>query len=712
MNDAANQPNSAQQNSQSTGVSEENIGNILQRGGEELSLSKVSDRFTISPINPEASEQLAETIPAEFNKEIPRVKLEEFIVAPNQLDEAMQTARESDQVAFASHVYQLENHPETRLYLTDQLTIQFESGVSEQQIKAIALVYGLNLLQPVIGIPNTYVFQVTQQSQENPIKIANRLMKHSEVLLAEPNIVVPQEKYYRPKDSLYPTQWYLYNTGGKQQLVAGAHIDIERAWDITRGVRSIVVAVTDDGFDLSHPDFQGQGKIVAPRDLQDKDSLPLPTAEHENHGTACAGVAIAEENGSGIVGVAPGCGFMPIRTTGYLDDNSIEQIFDWAINKGAAVISSSWGAASMYFPLSLRQRAALTRAATTGRNGKGCVIVFAAGNANRPLNGTVNERGWSDNFLRGTTQWLSGFTVHPDVITVSACTSLNKKSAYSNWGTNISVCAPSNNAPPGMWIEQKGYVYTAPQIQSSLPGLGILTTDRVSVAGYNNSNFSADFGGTSSAAPVVAGVAALILSVNPNLTAQEVKRILQETADKIVDRDADPQLGLQLGTYDVNGYSQWFGYGKVNAFKAVQAAGERLQQPKVSQYIQLRNDNSVAIPDYNLQGVTSSITIGEAYAPQGDRNPLRDIKISLNIEHSFLGDIEINLKTPTGQTILLQNRTLGAATQLQATYSLQTTPTLKQLLSLPVTGIWQLWIVDYAQTDTGMLKNWQLNLGI
>jgi subtilisin family serine protease len=705
MNDDVNQPNSGQQNPLFTGVSEEDIGKILQRGGEELALSKVSDRFTIRRNNPETSDQLANTIPAVFNREIPKVQLEEFIVAADQRDEAMQVARESDQVAFASHVYQLGNHPETLVYLTDQVTIQFADGVNEQQISAIAQSYGLNLVQPVIGISNTYVFQVTQQSQENPVKIANRLMKLPEVLLAEPNIVVPQEKHYRPKDSLYPQQWYLYNSGGKQQLVAGAHIDIERAWDITRGVRSVVVAVADDGFDLSHPDFQGQGKIVAPRDFQDKDLVPLPTAEEENHGTACAGVAIAEENNSGIVGVAPGCGFMPIRTTGYLDDNSIEQIFDWAINKGAAVISCSWGAASIYFPLSLRQRAVLTRTATQGRNGKGCVIVFAAGNANRPLSGTVNERGWSDNFLRGTTQWLSGFTIHPDVITVSACTSLNKKSAYSNWGTNISVCAPSNNAQPGMWFEQKGYLYTAPPIPSSLPGLGILTTDRLNVAGYNTTNFSADFGGTSSAAPVVAGVAALVLSANPNLTAQEVKRILQETADKIVDRDVDPQLGLQLGTYDVNGYSQWFGYGKVNAFKAVQSATQRLQQPKVSQYLQVRNDNSVAIPEYNLQGVTSSIEIS-------DRNPLRDIQISLNIEHSFLGDLEISLKTPTGQIILLQNRTLGAATQLQATYSLQTTPTLKQLLNQPVVGIWQLWIVDYAQVDTGRLKGWQLNLGI
>ncbi len=107
---------------------------------------------------------------------------------------------------------------------------------------------------------------------------------------------------------------------------------------------------------------------------------------------------------------------MPIRTTGYLDDESIEQVFDWAMTKGASVISCSWGASAVYFPLSLRQRAAITRAATEGRNGKGCVIVFAAGNANRPTSGTVNESGWPNNLLQGPVKWLSGFAVHPDVI--------------------------------------------------------------------------------------------------------------------------------------------------------------------------------------------------------------------------------------------------------------------------------------------------------
>jgi len=88
--------------------------------------------------------------------------------------------------------------------------------------------------------------------------------------------------------------------------------------------------------------------------------LPLPAKEQDKHGTAVAGVAVAEENGSGVVGVAPGCALMPIRTTGFLDDEAVEEIFHWAVDQGAAVICCSWGASAVRFPLSLRQRAALT----------------------------------------------------------------------------------------------------------------------------------------------------------------------------------------------------------------------------------------------------------------------------------------------------------------------------------------------------------------
>lgn len=681
------------------GVPASNLGMILQRGGEELILTKVSDRFTIRPAKNLSPQELSLPNYVSWRRSIPQAHLEVFAVSPNQLDAAMAIVRASQNVTFASHVYQIQNSPGTHVYLGDQITIQFAAWVDLAKIKTITATLNLVEDKPVVGLPNTFVYLVSKQATENPVKITNRLQALSEVLAAEPNIIILQEPHYRPRDTLYSQQWYLNNNGGNLTATS-SHIAVEKAWDITRGVRSVVVAVVDDSLDLNHPDFQGSGKIVAPRNLKDKNSLPLPSEKEPSHGTACAGVAVAEENGTGIVGVAPGCALMPIRTTGFLDDESIEQIFDWAITKGASVISCSWGASAVYFPLSLRQRAAITRAATQGRNGKGCVILFAAGNANRPIDGTINERNWAKDVLSGDTKWLSGFAVHPDVIAVSASTSLSKKAAYSNWGANISVCAPSNNAPPGMWLQTTGYVYTMPAIATSLPGLGVLTTDQLGAAGYDKSDFTNDFGGTSSATPVVAGVAALVLSANPDLTAQQVKTILQETADKVVDPDSDPQLGYKEGTYDANGHSQWFGYGKVNAFRAVQAAvTQRATGQTTARELVARNNGKFAIPDNDTQGVRSAIAIADSSLVQG-------IEVTIDITHDFLGDLEIYLIAPNNQKALLQGRTLGRRTELEATYTVLT------LLKVPARGRWNLWVIDYASLDTGTLNNWELKLGI
>jgi subtilisin family serine protease len=691
-------------NSQTTGVPISSQGVVLQRGGEELILEKVWERFTIRPTAKLSPEQLSQVSWGIWRRTIPRAKLEVFTVEPSRLDAAMSQARADEKVAFASHVYKFKDNPGTYVYLSDQITIQFATWVDSAKINTIAATYSLMENQSVPGLPNTFIFLVSKQATENPIKITNQLQALPEVLAAEPNIFIQQEPHYKPSDSLYSQQWYLNHNSGNQ-LGIGSHISVEQAWDITRGVRSVVVAVVDDSFDLNHPDFQGLGKVIAPRDLKENDFLPLPGEQETSHGTACAGIAVAEENGQGIVGVAPGCALMPIRTTGYLDDESIEDIFNWAINHGASVISCSWGASAVYFPLSLRQKAAITRAATQGRNGKGCVIVFAAGNANRPIDGTINEQNWPKNILQGKTAWLSGFAVHPDVIAVSASTSLNKKAAYSNWGENISVCAPSNNAPPGMWFQETGFVYTQPTINTSLLGLGMFTTDQLGAAGYNPGNFTNNFGGTSSATPVVAGIAALILSVNPDLTAQQVNRILQETTDKIVDPEPDPQLGLRGGTYDSNGHCIWFGYGKVNAAKSVRVAQQLSKvTSSVNKQLQGENKNIVAIPDNDQRGIRSIITVNENVT-------VADIQVTVNITHEFLGDLEIYLISPNNQQVLLQSRTLGKQTQLERTYSVRSHPVLKQLLSISARGNWQLQVIDNSPPDVGQLNIWELIIG-
>ncbi|MCW6035728.1 S8 family serine peptidase [Spirulina subsalsa FACHB-351] len=685
------------------GVVEAKIGLILQRGGEELPLLKVGDRFTLALKTQE--------IPAAFQqwrlRAIPPSELWEVQVTPQALEEQIALARQHPEVAFASHVYQLQQSPETLLYLSRELTLQFRDSLTETEQQAIADSWGLDRQEAISGIPNTFIYFLTPTSPENPLKLANRLSAHPDILTAEPNVILQQAAYYRPQEEHYSEQWYLFHQGGNQ-LAVNSHIDIERAWDITRGVRSVVVAVADDAIDLNHPDFQGKGKIVAPYDFKDQDFLPLPGNRQESHGTACAGIAVAEENGKGIIGVAPNCALMPLRTTGYLDDRSIEQLFNWAVENKADVISCSWGAAVVHFPLSLRQRAALHRAATQGREGKGCVIVFAAGNANRPVQGKIYERDWPNNLLNGPTDWLSGFAAHPDVIAVAASTSLNKKAAYSNWGEHISVCAPSNNAPPGMWFQKTGFVQTAPRVTTWLPGRGIFTTDLLGDLGYDAGDFTRSFGGTSSACPVVAGVAALMLSVNPNLTAQQVKQLLQNSADKIVDRDRDPQLGLQLGTYNQQGHSQWFGYGKVNAFRAVQAAQQQQAQggrtDKV-QTVELRQNQPLTIPDHEPRGVVSAIALNQG-------GPVEQVEVQLELRHQFLGDLEVYLLPPSGETLLLQNRSLGNQTMLRATYNSLNTPLLQRLKGQSGRGNWQLWIIDHALGDTGQLWSWGLKISL
>ncbi|MGF1498339.1 MAG: S8 family serine peptidase [Elainellaceae cyanobacterium] len=683
-------------------------GLVLQRGGEALPLSKVGDRFTVSfrdaAQTAPLAQQATQSIRGEAAWVLPGMPLAELQVDAPRLDASMQTLRDDAAVAYASHVYRLQDSPEMPFYLSDRLTVQFASEIGAAELGAIATTANLQLLHSVEGMPYTYVFHVLPGAIANPIKLANRLMQLPEVLTAEPDIIVTAQPFYRPTDPLYPQQWYLQHDGGLD-LAAGAHISVEAAWDMTRGSRSILVAIVDDAFDLNHPDFQGPGKLVAPTDLRGNDALPQPEAPTENHGTAVAGVAIAEENGQGIVGAAPGCAFMPIRYSGLINDDTIANLFKTAVQAGADVISCSWGAVGNYFPLSLRQRTAIAQAATQGRQGRGCVIVFAAGNANRPVNATVNERGWPDNLFEGPTRWLNGFAVHPDVIAVSACTSFNKKSAYSNWGPEISVTAPSNNAIPGVFIPGRGYLATAPAVQSQLPGRGVLTSDRLAELGYARGSFTENFGGTSSACPVVAGVAALVLSVNPDLTAAAVRQILETTADKIVDPTPDPQLGLRRGNYDVSGHSEWFGYGKVNAQRAVEAAQQRLTvPPAAAEWVERTSDRPRPIPDDSLRGVRSVLQIAET-------GMLRDIRVYVEIDHPFLGDLEVVLRSPLAQEVKLQGRTLGRQTRLASTYTLQTTPLLRQLLNQPLEGIWQLQVIDHVPGDVGELVQWRLSLG-
>ncbi len=547
----------------------DNSGSYVWRGGQKIELEKEDDRFTILP---SSAEQLTRLRNAPGVRDIKPVTNQVFKVetTATERDAAMEAVRSEAFDAIAHHAYHPKGSYGTVFYLTDKIIASFDPKASATQIEKLLEKYGLKVLKEYENLPHTYLLQVTSSSGENPIKIANRLAEEKIVLSAEPNMVNRFQPAFIPTDGYFRRQWHL-SAQKRPQLVAEASVDAPAAWDITRGERSIVVAIVDDGFDLSHPDFQGEGKVVFPKDYVDGDANPFPESlAGDYHGTPCAGVAIAESNGRGVVGAAHGCAFMPVRFPLSADDDLLIEIFE-EVGEKADVISCSWGPPPVFAPLSTSVSEMFKRLATTGGpRGKGCIICFAAANFNAPLNDPKNVGGftWLDfgtGMLRRTMGLiLNGLAAHPHVIAVAASTSLNKHAAYSNWGAEISVCAPSNNFHP---LDPQQFV----------PGRGIWSTDNEAFGeGFTaHSRYTGRFGGTSSATPLTAGVAALVLSANPDLTASEVKNALQTTADKIVDPDPDIVLGTNRSQYNSKGRCDWFGFGKVNAAKAVVEAVRR-----------------------------------------------------------------------------------------------------------------------------------------
>jgi subtilisin family serine protease len=457
------------------------------------------------------------------------------------VDEQLDEVRQRKDIEVGTHVYFAEgsNKP---MVATGEIFITYEEGVSPQEQIVVLEEYNLAFIERLS--PDRIVVMVTPSSP-NPIKVAAYLQDISMVKTAEPDLDMLLDEYLAPpSDDLFDHQWHLSNSGRlpdvNYMIKEGADAKVLDAWSRlgNQGESKVVIGIIDNGFDLSHPDLRT--KVLRPFDLWSQSNEVLQGDTRFTHGTPCASIALAASNGRGMVGAAPNAMFMPVSGTSF-STRITQQMFDYCIEQGADIISCSWGTTDPNFRLNALKEEAIAKAARKGRNGKGCVVIFSAGNED--LN------------------YLNYYAQHPDVIAVGASTSNDDHASYSNRGRELSVTAPSNGGWPILagraWWDEGWKNETGAR--------------RFWVDGRDRGEHYKHFGGTSSSAPLVAGICALILSANPDLTAKEVKDILQSTADKI----GHPS------EYDGNGHSRKYGYGRVNADRAVAEALRRTEQPSV-----------------------------------------------------------------------------------------------------------------------------------
>lgn len=594
------------------------------------------------------------------------------------ISERKRSLRAAPDVQFAGGVLVDPGTKQPVLY-TENLFVKFKDRVDPEDCEAVLRDAGLTIKRKVDYATNAYFVEAPEGTGQTVFDIALALLKRDDVEFSHPELIRP-----RARKGMFPQQWHLGKAmvGG---VAVDAHAHVDAAHAISRGAGT-TIAIIDDGVDVAHVEFAGAGKIVAPRDATLRTDDPRPKDlfgtgpdNGDNHGTACAGVACGA-GVDGAWGTAPEARLMPIRLASGLGSEREAESFKWAADHGADVISCSWGPPDgrwwnlndpghkQVFPLPANTRLAIDYAVSNGREGKGCVILFAAGNGNESV----------DN---------DGYASYAKVIAVAACNDRNARCVYSDFGKAVWCAFPSSDF---------GH---APFNHADALTPGIWTTDRVGGDGYNSGstadgdaagNYTNSFGGTSSACPGAAGVAALVLSVNPALKWHEVKDILGRACDRI-----DPQGG----EYDGDGHSAKYGFGRLNALRAVELA-----KPQLQQNLTVSRRFDAPIPD--LQTVTFALDVPDA-------TPVESLSVSVELKHSYIGDLVISLLPPAGTrraAITLHNRTGGSKNDLKKTYDAVTVPALGGFKGRSCKGTWTLRIRDAAAFDTGTLTSFALDL--
>ena len=567
-------------------------------------------------------------------------------------------------------------------------------------------------------------------------------------------------KYYRPQgqpeirtgaDPLKPQQWHLKNLGsieGKRytRIKAGEDLNVEAAWNSGLNGDGIRVAVVDDGLDMTHPDLrpnivdgshnyrrQSLGENRYSNRIAGHKDWPVPCTEDDSHGTSVAGIIAARDyNGIGGTGIAPRASLVGYNLLAFGDERNILDALSRDIDRNH-IFNNSWGPeddGQLNKPASgwTAFNDTLAKGLSKGRNGLGVLYVFSGGNG-----------AWEGDYSSADSA-----TSSRGAITVCATDAAGERAPYSERGSNLTVCAPSGRSTTPA---------SAPEI----------TTTSV------KDKYTDDFGGTSASAPMVSGVAALMLQVNPRLTWRDVPLILARTARQVdVSKGGWSELRSPLAGvtgHDVLRYSHHYGFGVVDAEAATrlartwQSVGGSAEQRKCGPFRlqvgkpipeadivaqQQAGSTSRAMAegsveqkyfdaltaladrlDYNKAptgGVSSAITVPASCNLQH----IEHIDVNLTVtgddrrsEHPNAGDLQIALTSPLGKvstllpphpcTVKGEDGDLKiVACQGLQDFTFGVRRHLEEPIAAGTNRNWTLSVADRVQGGTGQLKDWSI----
>ena len=368
-------------------------------------------------------------------------------------------------------------------------------------LTSYAETYGFEIVKQNSFMPLWYILAVTQDCDKNVLQCANTLWESGDFAASEPDLC--SKNLTCSNDPLFNQQWGLHNS-----VHPNIDISVESAWNYATG-KNIKIAILDDGVVRNHKDLESNiGSLYY-------DALYDSTSDYRvygEHGTHCAGIAAAvKDNGKLIAGVAPEATIVPISNSlDVLWQHSVKWAngINWAVENDVDVLSCSWNADEHYL-----LDDAIQNALTNGRHRKGCVVVFAAGNK-KP-----NESSYDVKYPANCNE---------KILVVGSIDSTGVRASDSCYGPELDLVAP---------------------------GVGILSTVFNDTVGYKS--------GTSMACPHVAGVAALILERNSELTVDQVNSIICSNTKKV------PNQYIYTESYSYGSWNEQYGYGLVDAYTSL-----------------------------------------------------------------------------------------------------------------------------------------------